>query len=316
MNTYFKLGVYAPMEHPALQKMLDMAKEPVAMEASISYLAENLSFLRKNESVLICFAKDKPGSHGELLEKAVLRCGAVPVMVDQDWRWKTLLRLAFSRKVTTLIAPPQVVLGISKLAKYNGTPLYIRNVVTAGYPCLDWMVDGIIAGLDCNTAGCFGPRGGAVISGFSCNKSRGVHLRDDVYGISIVDPEGKDLPDGQLGEMVLYPKSNPEIRFPIGERARLERTPCACGCASPRLMDMQPGVISDPDMEKLRSYLMSWTSVLDCRVKKGDYGLEMEVVVFPGEKLPKLPSAAKRVVKAWDSEKDEPFFYEPGIENK
>lgn len=303
------------MEHPALKKMLEMAQEKDNLEASVAYLTEHLSFLKNNESVLICFAKDKPGSHGELLEQAVLRCNAVPVMVGKDWRWKTLLRLAFLHKVTTLIAPPQVVLGISKLAKYNGTPLYIRNVVTAAYPCLDWMVDGIIAGLDCNTAGCFGPRAGAVIAGFSCEKSLGVHLRDAVYGISIVDNNGQELPDGELGEMVLYPKSDPLLRFPVGERARLERTPCPCGCASPRLMDMQPGIITDPDLEKLRSYLMSWTSVLDCRVKKGSFGLEMEVVVFPGEKLPKLPTAAKRVIKPWDSEKDEPFFYEPGIEN-
>ena len=301
------------MEHFALTDMTALAREPEAMEASVAYLAEKMHFLRKNEKVLIYFAKDKPGSHGELMEKAVLRCGAIPIVVGSDWRWKTLLRQAFSNKATTIIAPPLIVLGISKLAKYNGTPLYIRNVVTASYPCLDWMIEGIIKGLDCNTWGCFGPRGNAVIAGFSCGKSRGVHLRDDVYGIDIVGPDGKSLPDGELGEMVLYPRANTQIRFPVGEKARLCRDLCPCGCESVRIMDMQPGSITDPDLDALAVHLLSWTSVLDCRLNKGDYGLEIEVVIFPGEKLPKLPTAAKLVVRPWDSEKDEPFFFVPGM---
>lgn len=301
------------MEHPALEKMTALAREPEAIEASVAYLSEKLSFLRMKEKVLIYFAKDKPGSHGELLEKAVLRCGAVPIMVGSDWRWKTLLRQAFANKATTIIAPPLIALGISKLAKYNGTPLYIRNVVTASYPCLDWMIDGIIKGLDCNTWGCFGPRGDAVIAGFSCGKSRGVHLRDDAYGVDIVDAAGKVLPDGEIGEMILYPKSAPEIRFPVGEKARIERSSCECGCESVRLMDMQPGYITDPALDALAVHLLSWTSVLDCRLKKSDYGLEVEVVIFPGEKLPKLPTAAKLVIRPWDSEKDEPFFFVPGM---
>lgn len=301
------------MEHPALEKLTALAREPDALEASVAYLAEKMHFLRKNEKVLICFAKDKLGSHGELMEKAVLRSGAIPVMVGSDWRWKTLLRLAFSNKASTIIAPPLIVLGIAKLAKYNGTPLYIRNVVTAGYPCLDWMIDGIIKGLDCNTWGCFGPRGDAVIAGFSCGKSLGVHLREDAYGIEIIGKDAQALPDGELGEMVLYPKADPQIRFPLGEKARILRENCACGCGAVRIMDMQPGSITDPDLDTLAIHLLSWTSVLDCRLNKSDYGLEVEVVIFPGEKLPKLPTAAKLVVRPWNSEKDEPFFFVPGM---
>jgi len=301
------------MEHPALQKMTELAAAPEAIAASVDYLSEKLHFLKKNDKVLICFAKDKPGSHGELLEQAVLRREAIPILVGKDWRWKTLLRLAFSDKATTIIAPPLVVLGLAKLAKYKGTPLFIRNVVTAGYPCLDWMIDGIIAGLDCNTWGCFGPRGGSVIAGFSCGKSRGVHLRGNEYGVSIVDNRGMELPEGELGEMILYPKTDPSIRFPVGEKARIDRSPCPCGCGEIRLMDMQPGYITDPALDALAVHLLSWTSVLDCRLKKSDYGLEVEVIIFPGEKLPKLPTAAKLVIRPWESEKDEPFFFVPGM---
>lgn len=304
------------MDHPALQKMAELALTPEMRSDTIDYLTQKMSFLKKGDVVLICFAKNQPGSLAELMEQAVQRLGAVSVLVDKDWRWNTLLRLAFSSRANTIIAPPLIALGVSKLAKYKGTPLRIRTVVTAGYPCLDWMIDGIIKGFDCRTWGCFGPRGNSVIAGFSCGKSLGVHLRDDVYGIQIVDEQGSEVPEGELGEMILYPKSDPQIRVPLGEQARLERTPCPCGCKSPRLMDMSYGSGSDPELAQLGQDLGSWTSILDNRLVRGDYGLEVEIIIFPGEKLPKLPNSARRVVRAWNPEKDEPFFYVPGGEKK
>ena len=69
------------------------------------------------------------------------------------------------------------------------------------------------------------------------------------------------------------------------------------------------GGLADPDLDWLAHNLLSWTSVLDCHVKKGDFGLEIEVVCFQGEKLPKLPSAAKLVVRPWNPQTDEPLLH-------
>lgn len=300
------------MANEILAQMAQLQRKPEQLESSIGYLATSLHFLKKNETVLICFAKDKTGCLGDLMEEAVRRAGATPVMVGSDWRWKSLLRLAFSTRATTIIAPPLVVLGIAKLAKYKGTPLSIRTVITAAYPCLDWMIDGIMRYLDCKTWGCFDPGSNALIAGFSCGSSRGVHLRDDQYGIEIVDSNGKALPDGEFGDMVLYLLDKPELRYNMREQARVDRTPCTCGCKSLRLMDMQPAYPQNHELDNLRQQLIAWSSILDCRLKKTEFGLEMELVVFPGEKLPKLPSAAKQVLRPWDPEKDEPFYYVPG----
>lgn len=301
------------MDHPALEKMAELARVPETLEKSIAYLAEKMTFLKDGDIVFICFAKDKPGSFAELMEKAVERKGAKAVLVEKDWRWMTLLRLAFSSRANVIVAPPLVVLGLMKLARYKGTPLYIRKVVTAGYPCLNWMAEGIARILDCETWGCFAPKGNCVVAGFSCGKSFGVHLRDDVYGVRIVDEKGAVVPDGELGEMVLFLKDQPEIEYPVGDRARLVREPCECGGEQVRLMDICHGSASDPELAKVGQELMSWTSILDCRLSRGSYGVEMEVVTFAGEKLPKLPPCAKRLVRNWNPEKDEPFFYVPGV---
>ena len=196
---------------------------------------------------------------------------------------------------------------MTKLAKATGTPLYFRYVLTAGFPCLDWMIEGICRGLDCQSWGCFGPGTKSVIAGFSCGHSRGVHVRTDAFDIDIVDDFGNAVSDGVEGCPVIVPKNRPDIRFRSSLRARLDTSPCACGQESPRLMDITAGDNSDEDLARLGRDMLYWSSILDCDLRIGEGGLEMELIVFPGEKLPKLPSCAKQVVRPWDPERDTPM---------
>lgn len=300
------------MQRGAYWRIVEKSMESDAQERSIAYLAEHLGkFLKKQERVLICFLEHKHGNLSWLMEQAAIRCGATPVIWGPDHRWKTLLQQAFYSRASAIIGPPFVILGLTKLKKYNNTPLAIRKVITAGYPCLDWMIDGIAKGLDCEAGGCFSLGESGAVAGFACGHSWGIHLRQDAYGVDIVDEEGNILPPGEQGEIVIYPQAYPELRYPMGEFARLETAPCRCGSLTPRLLDFSPGKTEDPELAKLGQYLQSWTSILDCRVRKGESGLEIEIICFPGEKLPKLPSAAKRVVRAWNPKNDEPFWYVP-----
>lgn len=300
------------MYRGAYWQIVEKSMEPEALERSIAYLTEHLGrFLRKKERVLICFLEHREGNLSWLMEQAVLRCDAVPVIWGTDHRWKTLLQQAFFSRASAVIGPPLVILGLTKLKKYNVTPLPIRKVVTAGYPCPDWMIDGIVKGLDCEAGGCFSLGESGAVAGFACGRSWGIHLRQEEYGVDIVDENGKILPPGELGEMVLYPKAHPEIRYLMGENARLITEVCRCGSDTPRLLDLSSGRSEDPDLAELGQYLHSWTSILDCRLIKGESGLEIEIVCFPGEKLPKLPTAAKLVIHPWNPKNDEPFWYVP-----
>ena len=73
------------------------------------------------------------------------------------------------------------------------------------------------------------------------------------------------------------------------------------------LSNMTVGRNVEPEIARLSGHLLRWSSILDCRVTRSDYGLELEIVTFPGEKLPKLPSCAKQVVRPWDPETEIPF---------
>ena len=303
------------MQREMYWKVAEKSMEPEAREKSIRYLSEHLGkFLRKNERVLICFPEHKDGNLSWLMEQATLRCGAVPVIWGPDHRWKTLLQQAFFSHASAIIGPPLILLGLTKLKKYHGTPLPIRRVVSAGYPCLDWMIDGIVKGLDCEVGGCFSLGDTGAVAGFACGHSWGVHLRDDEYGVEIIGKDGTPVAPGETGELVLYPLSDPSLRCRMGDTGRMVTETCRCGSKSPRLLDFGPGAHVDPVLAELGQYLQSWTSILDCRLTRGEYGLEIEIVCFPGEKLPKLPSAAKLVIRAWNPKNDEPFPYMPALE--
>ena len=278
---------------------------------TVDYLADNMKkFLRPGEKMIICFDNPEPDNIGDLLARAAQKIG-VTTLVPEDLRWKTILKLAFRSRATAISAPPFVVLGLTKLARHTNTPLYFRNVITVGYRCTNWIIEGIQKGLDCNVWGCYGPGSGPLVSGFTCNQEPVIHLRDDLYDFEIVDPDGNVLPDGESGYVIVTPKNKPQLRYHTAECATIRRTPCKCGCTSALLFDMYSGEDVDEYEEQLGRSLMLWTSVLDCRFRHGRHGLEIELVMIPGEKLPPLPECGGRVIRNWNPDKDVPNWFTP-----
>lgn len=294
------------------ERLVQISSEPEIQEKTIEYLAEHLGkFLKPGERVMLAFREHKKGNISFLLEQAALRIAAVPVIWGPDHRWNTLLRQTYQSRASAVIGSPLIILGLTKLKKHSNTPLPIRKVITVGYPCLDWVIEGIVKGLDCELGGCFSVDEEPIVAGFACGHSMGVHLREDVYGIAIEDEQGNILPKGELGEIVLWSKADPAARVRLGDLARIPTDECSCGSESIRLMDMQLGSNVDPDLYKLSQELQSWTSILDCRIAKTTSGLEVEIICFPGEKRPKLPSAARLVVRSYSPKSDEPFWFTP-----
>lgn len=304
------------MDRSVFLQIAALAETDAAVARSAAYVREKIGqFVRRNERVLICFPK-KEDACCSILEQAVLGCEAVPIWLGEDRRWVTMLKTAFTSKCNCIIAPPLMMLGLSKVAKHMGTPLFARNVLLSGYPSTDWMVAAVERGLDCRAWGCYDPGIGAVISGFSCLESYGVHIRDEEFGVEIVDEQGQVLPEGEKGGVILYPREQPGLRLFTGDLGRLDSSPCKCGCASPRLMDLDSYKESYEGLSDMGESLHYWSSILDCRLERTECGLELEVVVFQGEKLPKFPSCAKLVVRPWNPETDEPFDHHVVLKNK
>lgn len=73
----------------------------------------------------------------------------------------------------------------------------------------------------------------------SCEHECGMHYWDDYVYIEIVDPKtGKNLPDGEIGEIVittLHKEGAPLIRYRTHDLSRIIPGDCPCGCKHPRL---------------------------------------------------------------------------------
>lgn len=294
------------MNELAYHRLKQMASAPEARENAIAYVAECMGrFLKRRDKVLILFP-DSEDSVGSIVQEAALRCGARPQFLGEDQRWLTILKTAFVSRCDAIVGPPLTILGLSKVAKHRGTPLFARNILVAGYPIKQWMVDGIERGLDCKAWGCYDPGYSTTVAGFTCKCCR-LHLRSDRYRARILNDRDEELPEGSVGRIILSPAEDDTLRFDTGDVGRLDSTPCLCGDRTPRLMDIDTNHGIDPSLSELGESFQYWGSILDCKLSNTGYGLELELVVFPGEKLPKLPNCAKLVVRAWDPERDAPF---------
>lgn len=288
------------------EKLLELETAPEAIEATVQYLARLMKpFLQTLEPVLICYPDDGPASLGGIFKEAVIRCEAAPVFWGPDYRWMELLRIAFDTHANTLIGHPQTVLGLMKLAKVTKTPLYIYDMIVGGDPFPRWMVDGLKSGFDCNVWGCYAVRSGPIVAGFSCAQDAGIHIREDVFVPRIVaEPNGEV---SKWNRFLFASAKNSDILYDPEQVMRIHYQPCSCGCDEPRVVEtksVRPDVLSKYNLDEL---LLTWSSILDYRVEYGESGIALDLVVFPGEPLPKLPSFAKLVIRPWNPSEDIPF---------
>ena len=296
------------MKLKGYEEFLAMETTPEALKASSEYVASRLKpFLSTLEPVLICFPDEGPASLGGIFKAAVEMCGATAIVWGPDFRWKELLRIAFDTHANTVIAHPLVALGLLKLASVTSTPLYIYDLVFGGYPYSRWMVDGVKKGLDCRVWGCYAAKCGPVIIGFTCDREAGIHVRNDVLDLQILDEQGNTDKYWQKGKIRFVSRKDPDVIYEPGESAIMHYQPCSCGCDAPRLAELTH-YSDEITINHLEERLLSWSSVLDYRVEHTESGINLELVVFPGEKLPKLPTCAKLTVRSWNPQEDIPFF--------
>lgn len=289
------------------QAILTMETTKDSLETTVCYLAERMKpFLSTLEPVLICFPDEGPESLGGIFKEAALRCKAKPVIWGPDYCWKELLRIAFDTHASTVVGYPQVILGLMKLARATSTPLYFYDVIVCGDPFPGWIVDDLKAGLDCRVWGCYAVQSGPVIAGFSCEQEIGVHIRRDVFQLQLVSSEDEDENGTNRGRLFFSSAKEPELIYDPEQQVVLQLQRCTCGCDEPKVVEANTLREDKLFRELLEGRILAWSSVLDYRAERTESGVSLEVVVFPGESLPKMPSVARLMVRPWNIN-DTPF---------
>jgi phenylacetate-CoA ligase len=83
--------------------------------------------------------------------------------------------------------------------------------------------------------------------GFECEEHAGLHLNVDLNPLRLVDREGRDVADGESGEVVvsnLVNRGTVVLNYRLGDLARMLPAPCRCGRTLP-LMSFVEGRVND-----------------------------------------------------------------------
>jgi phenylacetate-CoA ligase len=140
-----------------------------------------------------------------------------------------------------------------------------------------------------------------------CRVREGLHTFADVRLVEVVDDDGRPLPAGEVGNLVLTDLTNrvfPLIRYRNGDRGALTGEPCSCGVTLP-MMRQPDGRTTDllrlPSGRSLNHRLMAMFSKHPDSVRlfqihqRSDYSIVIRVVPGPGS------DSARQIEEAVDA---------------
>ena len=187
---------------------------------------------RQGDRVLNCFSYHLTPA-GFMFDAAAraLGCVVVPAGVGQQ---ELQIRVARAVGAVGYAGLPSYLLALLERAASAETPLPIRRAVVTGEPLPPTLRERI-AGHGVDVYQAYGTADVGLI-GYECGHGAGMHLDDGVI-VEICDPDGRPVPVGEVGEVVvtLLEETYPLLRFGTGDLSALLVEPCPCGRPSPRL---------------------------------------------------------------------------------
>ena len=239
-------------------------------ERTVSFFAAGLSELVfPGEKVMVCMPFSGNRGLGELIAEAVGRLKGIPLAAGTGRSYGELLDMLDFERPRVFVGMPVPLLSLLRLRPENSLE---RALVSADI-CPDTVKKEIDARLGTRLYPHYGSReiglGGAV----TCPAFEGMHLRENDLIAEIVDEEGRVLPRGEWGELVLTSieaDAMPLIRYRTGDITRILPEPCPCGSAVIRL-DRVRRRSRCPVMEKLDDRMFQYEEVVDYRMRmEGD----------------------------------------------
>lgn len=178
---------------------------------------------------------------GILFHEALRDCGAT-VVVTGVGNTEIQLQAIRDLKVTGFVGTPSFLMNIIKKAEDVGLDfrkdITIRKAWFTGEMLSNSVRKTLENEYNINTSQAYAVTepGGAIA--YECEQKSGMHMMDE-YFVEIVDPQtGKQIPPGEVGEIVVTPLHNKAwglVRFGTGDLSSYSIEPCACGRTAHKL---------------------------------------------------------------------------------
>lgn len=240
---------------------------------------------------MICFPFSGPFGLGELIAEAVERLGAKPLKLGVGMSYGELRAAMEKEKPDTFVGMPVQLLSLLRVCGRGN----LRRALVSGDACPAAAISACEDILGSKLFPHYGSREMALGGAISCPAHAGMHLRENHVIAEIVDGDGKPLPPGEWGELVITTigmEAMPLIRYRTGDRTRVIPGKCQCGSEVLRL-DTVGRMDGGAELAALDEALFSLPFVADYRAERRGGKLYLEVLTCGEGEIPPLDAEVK-----------------------
>ncbi len=233
-------------------------------------------FVFPGSGTMICMPFSGPFGLGELIAEAITRLGARPLRVGAGRSYGQLRRILGEERPDTYVGMPGELLGMLRVCGKGS----LERALVSGDACPDAVTAGCEAILGTKLFPHYGSREMGLGGAICCPAHEGMHLRENHVIAEIVDAEGRVLPRGERGELVITTigmEAQPLIRYRTGDYTRVLPGPCPCGSEVLRLDSLRRRGEAG-EMALLDELLFALDFVADFRAARSEQGLELEIL--------------------------------------
>ena len=235
-------------------------------EKTVGFFAAGISeMLGKGEKCLIAFPFSGPFGLGDLIARAVEDLGAIPIRAGYGQSYGEICALVRKEQPETYIGFSVALLGMLRM---YGEGFPIRRALLSGDACPEGVMQ--VLGEKMKLYPHYGSRETVLGGAVTCPAFEGMHLRENHILAEIIDEQGRVLPDGEYGELVITTigmEAMPLLRYRTGDYTRFFREACPCGGVTRRMDRVSRRELGPWSMEQLDSLLFPIPGIVDFRAE-------------------------------------------------
>ena len=238
---------------------------------------------------MILFPFTGPFGLGELIAEAVSRLGARPLKLGASGSYGEWSEVLEKERPDSFVGMPVQLLRLLRVCGRGS----LRRALVSGDLCPAAVIEGCESILGSRLFPHYGSREKALGGAITCPAHAGMHLRENHVIAEIVDEDGKPLPPGEYGELVITTigmEAMPLIRYRTGDYTRILPGKCPCGSEALRL-DTVERRDGGEEMAELDETLFRLPFVADYRAERKNGRLCLEILTCGEGELPPLDAA-------------------------
>ena len=240
------------------------------------YMAGLGELIFPGNTVLICFPFSGPNGLGELIAEAITRLGAKSLKLGTSCTYGELNSVLGAEQPEVYVGMPVPFLGLLRTCGRKS----LRRALVSGDACPETVTRSCEELLGTKLFPHYGSREMGMAGAITCPAHSGMHLRENHIIAEIVSPDGKPLPIGETGELVITTigmEALPLIRYRTGDYTCILPGCCPCGSETLRL-DRIWRESPSLSMSRLDEVVFSFPEVVDYRAEKNGESILLTVL--------------------------------------